>query len=327
MNLKLSYASAIKLGLRKGVIDFPLETIYVMIGEKCRNSCKFCSQSITSSACSNYLSRITWQNVSDVELLNTIDKVNDIKRICLQIVSDDNSLNMLKSLVINLILVSKNNFKISISIASSNIEYLESLFEIGVDTITIPLDCAKLKTYKKFKGTDFKEKIQALVNLSQIYKGNVGTHLIYGLSDTIEDFFKMMSFLKSNSINTGLFSFTPLTGTELENLPKPDLSSYRKVQVLRALIYENVSFEPEFNSSGGLIKLNVKIEDLGRFKKLIKSGKPFLTSGCDNCTRPYYNDSPGKELYNFHRPLTDIEINKCICEFLAGLNTNLNNLI
>ncbi|MDD5689063.1 MAG: hypothetical protein PHQ76_02140, partial [Caldisericia bacterium] len=87
------------------------------------------------------------------------------------------------------------------------------------------------------------------------------------------------------------------------------------------------SFEPEFNSSGELIKFNVKNGDLGKFEKLIKSGKPFLTSGCDNCTRPYYNDSPGKELYNFHRPLTDIEINKCICEFLAGLNTNLNNLI
>jgi len=137
----------------------------------------------------------------------------------------------------------------------------------------------------------------------------------------------MMSFLKSNSINTGLFSFTPITGTELENLPKPDLSSYRKVQVLRNLIYEDISFEPEFNSSGDLIKLNVKMDDLEKVDKLINSGKPFLTSGCDNCTRPYYNDSPGKELYNFHRPLTDIEINKCICEFLAGLNTNLNNLI
>lgn len=327
MNLKLSYASAIKLGLRKSVIDFPLETIYVMVGEKCRNSCKFCSQSITSSTCSNYLSRITWQNVSDGELLNAIDKANSIKRICLQIVSDEYFLNMLKSLVESLILASRNNFKISISIASTNIEFLKSLFEVGVDTITIPLDCVKLDSYEKIKGNDFKEKVETLVGLSQIYKGHIGTHLIYGLSDTIEDFFKMMSFLKSNLINTGLFSFTPIIGTELENLPKPDLSSYRKVQVLRALIYEDISFEPEFNSSGDLIKLNVKIEDMEKVKKLIKSGKPFLTSGCDNCTRPYYNDSPGKELYNFHRSLDANEVKKCIDEFLIGLDSNLNNLI
>lgn len=327
MNLKLSYASSVKLGLTRGVIDFPLETIYVMVGEKCRNSCKFCSQSITSSTCSNYLSRITWHNVSEVELLNAVNKAKDIGRICLQIVSEENYFNTLKYLVESLIIASNNKFKLSISIASTNIEFLKSLFEVGADTITIPLDCAKLETYKKFKGIDFKEKVEALVNLSQIYIGHIGTHLIYGLSDTIEDFFKMMSFLKSNSINTGLFSFTPIIGTELENLPKPDLSSYRKVQVLRALIYEDISFEPEFNSSGGLINLNVKIEDLERFKKLIKSGKPFLTSGCDNCTRPYYNDNPGKELYNFHRPLDTNDVKKCIDEFLNGLDSNLNNLI
>lgn len=327
MNLKLSYASSVKLGLRKGIIDFPLETIYVMVGEKCRNSCKFCSQSITSSTCSNYLSRITWQNVSEAEFLNAVNKANGIERICLQIVSDKDSLNMLKSLVESLILSGKNNIKISISIASTNIEYLKSLFEVGVDTITIPLDCAKLDSYEKIKGNDFNKKVETLINLSQIYKGKVGTHLIYGLSDTIEDFYKMMSFLKSNSINTGLFSFTPITGTELENLPKPDLSSYRKVQVLRALIYEDISFEPEFNSSGDLIKLNVKMDDLEKVDKLINSGKPFLTSGCDNCTRPYYNDNPGKELYNFHRPLDINEVKECIYEFLNGLDSNLNNLI
>lgn len=320
--IKLSFASAIKLGLRKGRIDFPLKTIYVMVGEKCRNSCKFCSQSRTSSfSYSNYLSRITWQEVNLSDFFNSVSQNNDIKRICLQIVSGEDVLRFLVPFTEELLSL-KTTYKISISLASTDLAFLKHLFEIGVDTITIPLDCAKLETYKKIKGDDFKERVDTLLNLSKIRKNNVGTHLIYGLSDTEKDFYEIMKFLKSNSINAGLFSFTPLPGTELEKLPKPALNSYRKVQVIRALIYENISFEPEFSEYGNL--LNLKIENMEKFRELMLSGKPFLTSGCDDCTRPYYNDSPRYELYNFFRPLTEKEIKTCIDEFQDGLESNIS---
>jgi len=310
MKIKLSYASAVKLGLKKGKLDFPLKTIYLMVGERCQNACKFCSQSSASSiSYSNYLSRVIWQDVDLSEFLGAVHKNTDIKRICLQVVAEKNFEDELPMLVEKLLL-SKVTYKMSISLASTNLELLEHLFSVGADIITIPLDCAKLSTYEGIKGSDFKERLKILCTLSKNHKNHVGTHLIYGLSDTEKDFYEMMRFLKSIFVNTGLFSFTPLPGTKLEKFPSPSLSSYRKIQVLRALIYKDISFKPEFDEYGNLLKLHVN--DRENFEKLLKSGVPFLTSGCDNCTRPYYNDSPSRELYNFHRPLIKEEIKNCL---------------
>jgi biotin synthase len=36
---------------------------------------------------------------------------------------------------------------------------------------------------------------------------------------------------------------------------------------------------------------------------VINSGKPFLTSGCPNCNRPFYNEKPSGPLYNFPRDI------------------------
>ena len=55
-----------------------------------------------------------------------------------------------------------------------------------------------------------------------------------------------------------------------------------------------------------------KIKDFGvtkkKFIEIIESGKPFLTSGCPGCNRPYYNERPGTILYNYPRQMTSEEI-------------------
>jgi len=38
-----------------------------------------------------------------------------------------------------------------------------------------------------------------------------------------------------------------------------------------------------------------------------RGGEPFQTSGCTGCNRPYYNETPGEELYNYPKPLTTEE--------------------
>lgn len=37
-------------------------------------------------------------------------------------------------------------------------------------------------------------------------------------------------------------------------------------------------------------------------------GKAFLTTGCPDCSRPYYNKRPSGPIYNYPRPLSDEEI-------------------
>jgi biotin synthase len=317
MKISLSYASLVKLGLSKGEIDFPLSTIYVMIGERCRNRCKFCSQSAESKNNSNkFLSRITWKEVSLDNFISTLNQHRaEIKRICLQVVAEVNFEKKLLP-IIKALLCKEPDYKVSVSIASTNYEFLKNLFDTGIDVVTIPLDCAKKETYERIKGFDFYERLETLFKLSKAYPFKVNTHLIYGLSDTEKDFYELMNLLKSNSISTGLFSFTPLKGTKLEALSPPPLKSYRRVQILRALIYSNIPSKAKFNEDEKLSELYIYDKD--SFERLLKNGTPFLTSGCENCTRPYYNDSPlSKELYNYHRSLSRKEIDNCINEALA----------
>jgi biotin synthase-related radical SAM superfamily protein len=42
--------------------------------------------------------------------------------------------------------------------------------------------------------------------------------------------------------------------------------------------------------------------------EVLANGHAFYTCGCPDCNRPYYNDHPGRLLYNYHRPLTPAEL-------------------
>ena len=77
----------------------------------------------------------------------------------------------------------------------------------------------------------------------------------------------------------------------------------------------------EFDNKGTIINFGISSDDI--LLKTIKSGLPFLTSGCPGCNRPYYNERPGQELYNFPEPLSIQELNRIEKQFesiIQGLN-------
>jgi biotin synthase-related radical SAM superfamily protein len=41
---------------------------------------------------------------------------------------------------------------------------------------------------------------------------------------------------------------------------------------------------------------------------------PFLTSGCADCNRPFYNEKPSGPIYNYPRKLTTQEIKVVKCQ-------------
>jgi len=58
-----------------------------------------------------------------------------------------------------------------------------------------------------------------------------------------------------------------------------------------------------FDSEGNLSSLGVSEELL---RNEVLSGVPFVTSGCPDCNRPYYNERPGGKLYNYpEKPKSD----------------------
>ena len=138
-------------------------------------------------------------------------------------------------------------------------------------------------------------------------KGKVSTHLLVGLGETEQEMIETIQWCVENGIHPALFSFTPIPGTTLEHNNSPTISHYRRIQLARYLIVQRKTrFEKmNFNEKGCIVDFRVSQAQL---ENTVRSGKPFLTSGCPNCNRPYYNEKPSGPLYNFPRHPTSQEI-------------------
>ena len=138
-------------------------------------------------------------------------------------------------------------------------------------------------------------------------EGKVSTHLIVGLGETEEEMISRIQEMKDLDICPGLFAFTPIKGTKLERHDQPSLASYRRIQLARHLIVsgETRCEEMHFDENGALVDFGVPRKLL---KRTVLSGEAFRTSGCPNCNRPYYNESPGGPIYNYPRKLLNEEI-------------------
>jgi biotin synthase len=49
----------------------------------------------------------------------------------------------------------------------------------------------------------------------------------------------------------------------------------------------------------------------------LADGVAFQTTGCLDCNRPYYNERPGKTMYNYPGPLSADQVRQALEEVLA----------
>jgi biotin synthase len=317
--IRVSVGSAIVLELMRGKLDALPTTIYLLTYQagKCSANCGFCPQARESKSRADMLSRVTWPTSLTGQVLQKmkdIDKKGLIKRICIQALNYPTVFNDVLNLVKEI--RSIVDLPVSVSCQPFSEEEMKKLAQIGVDRIGIPLDAATEDVFDKVKGFladgpyKWKEQREALKRAVKIFgEGKVSTHLIVGLGETEEEMIKMIQSCVDNGVCPGLFSFTPIPGTALESGSQPSLGIYRRIQVAHYLItngrirHENM----RFNTDGCLTDFGVSKDEL---LQVIGSGKPFLTSGCPNCNRPYYNERPSGPLYNYPRMLLPEEINE-----------------
>ncbi|MEM1588334.1 MAG: radical SAM protein [Candidatus Bathyarchaeia archaeon] len=316
--IRVSIGSAILIGLKRGFINAPSETIYLMTfyEGRCLANCGFCAQARESKTDLNYLSRVAWPIFETEKVISKIGETKfKVKRICIQSLNYPKAFNDIVNLAKALI---KFNIPISVSCQPFNETQLHILKYLGIDKISIPLDAFTKEIFEKIKGSARKSPyrwethFEALKKAVKIFgEKNVTTHLILGLGETERDVCFLTQKLTDIGVNVAFFALTPLKGTLLENFPPPALTYYRKAQLARYLIVSHrIKFnEIKFNNEGEIINLNIPKEEL---INLVKSGKPFLTSGCPNCNRPYYNEKVSGPIYNFPRPLTEKEINETL---------------
>lgn len=263
------------------------------------SNCAFCAQA-SSHAQENMLSRVPWYSYEPERVIEKL-KLSKTERICIQTLDYP----YLEEELFSFLSILKNlNMQVSISI---NPIFTASIIKLKdyADTISIALDAATPELFEKYKGRTVGNRFtwdshwDALLNAKKIFK-NVNTHIIVGLGERDRDLIELMLKLKNENISIALFAYTPIN-KDL-NLNYPDMNRYRKVQLARYIIETYGAKIQNFEFENNILK-NINFENID---KVINEGLAFMTSGCKGCNRPYYNERPGKALYNIpHHPSSE----------------------
>jgi len=245
-----------------------------------------------------------------------------IKRICLQALNYPRVFDDLESLIRTAKRLT--NVPISVSCQPLNTRNIRRIAEAGAERIGVSLDAATEELFDKIKGASaggpyrWTRQFKLLKDAVNIFgKGRVSTHLIVGLGESDREMISTIQECVNLGVFPALFAFTPVTGTPLERRSQPSIEKYRTIQVARTLILQGATMieRMQFGIRGELLGFGVEEKTL---RRVVRSGKPFLTSGCPDCNRPYYNEKPSGPIYNYPRSMTDREVFEV--EAQLGLN-------
>ncbi len=317
--VRVSAGTAAVVGLRPiRQMDAPT-TAYLMVGERCSYDCVFCTQARHSAARAHFLSRVAWPPYPLEDTLQAIRRSferGDIVRCCLQVTAAPGCLSQALALVGEL--HSRSCVPICVSIMVPDLDSVCALLEQGADRVTLALDAACERVYRGVKGEDWSRRLALLCAAAQLFPGHLGTHLIAGLGETEQEMVMAIQEMVDRQVTVGLFSFTPVAGTRWGDRPPPALPSYRRIQVARHLLVTGACRAPDlhFSPAGQIISYGLT---LARLRELLDDGGAFRTAGCPGCNRPYYNERPGKALYNYPRSLSVAEFEEALSAVMEGL--------
>ena len=304
-----------------GVEHVPVRctTAYLMTYRraKCTANCAFCPQARESNSSADLLSRISWPETDLESALDALPEAEGFERVCIQCLNYPRVVEDVVYLVQRI--RSVTDLPISIAIGPISEQQMERLRTAGVNNIGIALDAATPEIFDKVKGRErrssytWEKHISALRTALRVFgKGHVTTHLIIGLGESESEALCFLKQMGRMGVTVGLFAMTGVKGTALEDMPPPPLPVYRRVQVARYILANNILLpEQLYINERGTIAVDIAPEKL---REILATGEAFQTSGCKGCNRPLYNERPSGPLYNYHRPLTQEEIEQAIRE-------------
>jgi len=315
--IRLSAGTAALLGLSTNRMDAYPTTAYLLSGKSCRMKCAFCPQGNDDNEALKRLGRISWPEYTwdEVESALTKAESNGLERICLQSVRHDEGIEPLIDIVKRLRKIT--SLPLSLSAWIGNDKEAASLINAGVDKISVSIDVINPAAFETIKGGSQADRLELLLNCAERLPGRMSTHLICGLGETEFEALKMIDMLLKANVIIALFAFVPLKGSAMENLQPPPVDFYRRIQAGCYLLKQGNS---DFNSfefdNERLVSFGLEEQAL---KDILSDGTAFQTSGCSGCNRPYYNERPGKAIYNYHRALSKEEYDQALQELSESL--------
>jgi len=323
--IRISAGTASVLGLRSHFTETPPTTAYLMTGRRCAHDCSFCPRAKNSRAPSNMLSRVTWPEYPVSVVTAGISRAYSegrLLRACVQVVHDRGWTDKLLETVEAV--STRSPIPLCVSAAVKSVGQVEKILKAGADRVSIALDAVRKDIYERIKGKPWEEFWSLLGAVSKRFPGRIGTHVIVGLGETEKDVSEVLQRFYDLNVNVGLFAFTPVRGTVLEGRPQPPLDTYRRIQAAHYLIRSGTARAEDFlyDTHGRITHFGMENAAL---VKLLADGEAFKTSGCPGCNRPFYNERPGREPYNYPRDLNSGEINSAIRQVLGRAEGRILN--
>ncbi|MBL7184500.1 MAG: radical SAM protein [Anaerolineae bacterium] len=309
--VNVSIGTAAVLGLADIVMDAAPTTAYLMLGGRCVMDCAFCAQARSSQASALKLSRVTWPEFNQPQTLALLAKAverGDIRRCCLQVTVAEGYFQRTLA-VIRAVRgtcpcyagASPPRFPIDAAILPRDMDQVEELLAAGVDHIGFGLDAACERVFQRVKGGSWTRSLSLIEETARRFPGRGAVHLIVGLGESEQEMAEMIQRMHDLGLVVGLFAFTPVRGTRMEDVFPPPISTYRRMQVAQYLISNNLARIGDFTFSATGQLLNFNLPPL---PEILADGVAFQTSGCPDCNRPFYNERPGGPMYNYPKALT-----------------------
>lgn len=297
--IRVSIGTAIFLRLIKGICQATPTTAYLMTyyNGKCKADCAFCPQAANSRGRLDMLSRVLWPKFKLNDVINALSS-KPVKRVCIQALNYNGFAKDVAKIVNSL---NSIGIPISLSIPPVSIDTLRELKAEGAERIGVSFDAVNPEIFSEIKGKiySWSRHMKFLNDALEVFgRGNVTVHIIVGLGESEEETVNFVNEVISRGVSIGLFAFTPIQGTRLEHIVRPSIEKYRRIQLTTYLLEKEVIKldDIKFNSKGEVLGLNIEKDKL---LEIIDSGLPFITRGCPDCNRPYYNEEPRGPYYNY----------------------------
>ena len=316
--LRTSLGAAMTLGFKKGLFyrnaKCPCINLLLTYNSGCSGNCGYCGLSMKRPG--NYKDksfiRVEWPVYKSTDIMEKIsENVNRVKRICLSMITNNRARNDTPE--ITKILRQNIDIPVSLLISPTILDKndLYRFKENGADMIGIAVDCATPVLFEKIRGKTvrgphrWERYWKCYEEAIEIFgKRKVGVHLIVGLGETEREMVETIQKAYDMGGSTHLFSFFPESDSLLSQHQQPPVGQYRRAQLARFLIDEGIGCIDDFSFDGLSRLIDFGMSD-GKLLQVIKSVKPFMTSGCLRrdgevaCNRPYADCKPGPEIRNY----------------------------
>ena len=289
MKVRVSIGTLSILGLmRVKMLAAPTTAYFLQYSERgCLGGCAYCAQSHTNCCKKDYLSRVLWPKCEIEQVVPLLGSNSRFKRVCLQTVI---KYNFLKDIInfLEMLRASKVDIPLSVAVTPLPERALRNLKALGVERVGIGLDVATPELFLRMKKPYSWDTYWRFIDKAlRIFEG-VTVHLIFGLGEKVTDFISIMAMIISKGADVALFPYTPIKGLRVSK--RPELEVYRVIQAVRYFLVKGYSIDDLIRFEGSRLTVTNIIYDVPL--------EAFLTSGCPDCNRPFYTESPLK-IYNY----------------------------